>query len=123
MTSDYEPLENIDDSVILDNTKDSMFKNSIVPFFKALDAMRKSGVIAEEDNDFKRDIEFEKLIMDPNFDPENLTAIEIQTLEKYMSYIQTLLLDDNEDKLIKAIDTLKKNSKKKKQRWRDIKKR
>lgn len=123
MTSEYEPLENIDDSIVLDNTKDSMFKNSIVPFFKALDAMRKSGVIAEEDNDFKRDVEFEKLIMDPNFDPENLTATEIQTLEKYMNYIQTLLLDDNEDKLIKAINTLKKNSKKKKQRWRDIKKR
>lgn len=119
-----EVKENIDDSfeVEIDKEDNKGMIDAIVPFFKALDVMRKEGVINSEDSSFKRDIEFEKLIADPNFNPENLTAKEIGTLEMYMNYIHSIILDDDKDKLMKAIGNISKNSKKKKQRWRDIKK-
>lgn len=119
-----ENKENIDDSfeVEIDKENNKGMIDAIVPFFKALDVMRKEGVINNEDSSFKRDIEFEKLITDPNFNPENLTAKEISTLEMYMNYIHSIVLDDDKNKLMKAIGHISKNSKKKKQRWRDIKK-
>ena len=72
MTDRFEPIENIDESFDIDkdnNNKSAM--QNIVPFFKALDVMRKEGIINDENADFKRDVEFEKLITDQNFDPEN----------------------------------------------------
>lgn len=123
MTDRFEPIENIDESFDIDkdnNNKSAM--QNIVPFFKALDVMRKEGIINDENADFKRDVEFEKLITDQNFDPENLTEKELLTLNSYMNYIQSVILDNDNDKLMKAVNNLSKNSKKKKKRWRDIKK-
>lgn len=123
MTDRFEPIENIDESFDIDkdnNNKSAM--QNIVPFFKALDVMRKEGIINDENTDFKRDVEFEKLITDENFDPENLTEKELLTLNSYMNYIQSVVLDNDNDKLMKAVNNLSKNSKKKKKRWRDIKK-
>ena len=123
MTDRFEPIENIDESFDIDkddNNKSAM--QNIVPFFKALDVMRKEGIINDENADFKRDVEFEKLITDQNFDPENLTEKELLTLNSYMNYIQSVILDSDNDKLMKAVNNLSKNSKKKKKRWRDIKK-
>ena len=98
MTDRFEPIENIDESFDIDkddNNKSAM--QNIVPFFKALDVMRKEGIINDENADFKRDVEFEKLITDQNFDPENLTEKELLTLNSYMNYIQSVILDnDNE---------------------------
>ena len=124
MTDRFEPIENIDESFDIDkddnNNKSAM--QNIVPFFKALDVMKKEGIINDENADFKRDVEFEKLITDQNFDPENLTEKELLTLNSYMNYIQSVILDNDNDKLMKAVNNLSKNSKKKKKRWRDIKK-
>ena len=124
MTDDFkgESIDNIDDSFEVDmddNGKSAI--QSIVPFFQALSTMRKEGLIKDEDTSFKRDVEFEKLIMDPNFNPENLTESEIVKLNSYMTYIQSVIMDDDKDKLLKAVKHLN-SKKKKKQRWRDIKK-
>lgn len=117
---------NTDDSFEIERNMDKADNgnmiDSIIPFFKALDVMRKEGIVNDEDSDFKRDIEFEKLIMDPAFNPENLTSSEIAKLGMYMNYIQSIVIDDDKNKLLKAINSISANSKKKK-RWRDIKKR
>ena len=104
-------------------SKDDSDIKSIVPFFKALSELRKAGALAGENKKFKRDIKFEELIMDPSFNPATLTDSEIVKLNEYMDYIQSVLINDDKNKLLKAIDNISKGKKVKvKHRWRDIKK-
>ena len=103
--------------------KDDSDIKSIVPFFKALSELRKAGALAGENKEFKRDIRFEELIMDPSFNPATLTDSEVVKLNEYMDYIQSVLINDDKNKLLKAIDSISKGKKvKAKRRWRDIKK-
>lgn len=104
-------------------SKDDSDIKSIVPFFKALSELRKAGALAGENKEFKRDIKFEELIMDPSFNPATLTDSEVVKLNEYMDYIQSVLINDDKNKLLKAIDSISKGKKVKvKHRWRDIKK-
>lgn len=119
MTDRFEPMSNIDESFEIDKSNEAV--KNIAPFFKAISLLRDNGVIKDEDSNFKRDIEFEKLLTDPNFDPNNLTESEIIKLGEYMNYMQSILLDDNEESLARAVNAASK-LKKKKKRWRDIKK-
>ena len=67
----------IDEEMVLETesafSKDDSDIKSIVPFFKALSELRKAGALAGENKEFKRDIRFEELIMDPSFNPATLT--------------------------------------------------
>ena len=101
--------------------KENSEAKSIVPFFKALAELRKAGALAGENKDFKRDIKFEELIMDPSFNPATLTDSEVVKLNEYMDYIQSVLISDDKNKLLKAVNNISKG-KKIKSRWRDIKK-
>ena len=117
----------IDDQVVFETesvfSKDDSDIKSIVPFFKALSELRKAGALAGENKDFKRDVKFEELIMDPSFNPATLTDSEVVKLNEYMDYIQSILIDDDKNKLLKAINNISKGKKVKvKHRWRDIKK-
>ena len=104
-------------------SKDDSDIKSIVPFFKALSELRKAGALAGENKEFKRDIRFEELIMDPSFNPATLTDSEVVKLNEYMDYIQSVLINDDKNKLLKAISNISKGKKVKvKHRWRDIKK-
>lgn len=117
----------IDEEIVLE-TESVFFKDdsdikSIVPFFKALSELRKAGALAGENKEFKRDIKFEELIMDPSFNPATLTDSEVVKLNEYMDYIQSVLINDDKNKLLKAIDSISKGKKvKAKHRWRDVKK-
>lgn len=118
---------NIDEDIVLETesifSKDHNDVESIVPFFKALSELRKAGALAGENKKFKRDIKFEELIMDPSFNPATLTDSEIVKLNEYMEYIQSVLINDDKNKLLKAIDNISKGKKVKvKRRWRDVKK-
>ena len=117
----------IDDQVVFETesvfSKDDSDIKSIVPFFKALSELRKAGALAGENKEFKRDVKFEELIMDPSFNPATLTDSEVVKLNEYMDYIQSILIDDDKNKLLKAINNISKGKKVKvKHRWRDIKK-
>ena len=117
----------IDDQVVFETesvfSKDDSDIKSIVPFFKALSELRKAGALAGENKEFKRDIKFEELIMDPSFNPATLTDSEVVKLNEYMDYIQSILINDDKNKLLKAINNISKGKKVKvKHRWRDIKK-
>ena len=103
--------------------KENSEAKSIVPFFKALAELRKAGALAGENKEFKRDIRFEELIMDPSFNPATLTDSEVVKLNEYMDYIQSVLINDDKNKLLKAISNISKGKKVKvKHRWRDVKK-
>ena len=115
----------IDEEMVLE-TESVFFKDdsdikSIVPFFKALSELRKDGALAGENKEFKRDVRFEELIMDPSFNPATLTDSEVVKLNEYMDYIQSVLINDDKNKLLKAISNISKG-KKVKHRWRDVKK-
>ena len=115
----------IDDEIVFETesvfSKDYNNVESVVPFFKALSELRKAGALAGENKEFKRDIKFEELIMDPSFNPATLTDSEIVKLNEYMDYIQSVLISDDKNKLLKAVNNISKG-KKIKSRWRDIKK-
>ena len=117
----------IDEEMVLETesvfSKDDSDIKSIVPFFKALSELRKAGALAGENKEFKRDVKFEELIMDPSFNPATLTDSEVVKLNEYMDYIQSVLINDDKNKLLKAISNISKGKKAKvKHRWRDIKK-
>ena len=117
----------IDEEMVLETesvfSKDDSDIKSIVPFFKALSELRKAGALAGENREFKRDVKFEELIMDPSFNPATLTDSEVVKLNEYMDYIQSVLINDDKNKLLKAINNISKGKKVKvKHRWRDIKK-
>lgn len=117
----------IDEQVVFETesvfSKDDSDIKSIVPFFKALSELRKAGALAGENKEFKRDVKFEELIMDPSFNPATLTDSEVVKLNEYMDYIQSILINDDKNKLLKAINNISKGKKVKvKHRWRDIKK-
>ena len=104
-------------------SKDDSDIKSIVPFFKALSELRKAGALAGEKSNFKRDLKFEELIIDPFFNPATLTDSEVVKLNEYMDYIQSVLISDDKNKLLKAVNNISKGKKVKvKHRWRDIKK-
>ena len=117
----------IDEEMVFE-TESAFFKDdsdikSIVPFFKALSELRKAGALAGENKEFKRDVRFEELIMDPSFNPATLTDSEVVKLHEYMDYIQSVLINYDKIKLLKAISNISKGKKVKvKRRWRDIKK-
>ncbi len=103
--------------------KENSEAKSIVPFFKALAELRKAGALAGEKSNFKRDLKFEELIIDPSFNPATLTDSEVVKLNEYMDYIQSVLISDDKNKLLKAVNNISKGKKVKvKHRWRDIKK-
>ena len=117
----------IDEEMVLETesvfSKDYNDIESVVPFFKALSELRKAGALAGENKEFKRDIRFEELIMDPSFNPATLTDSEVVKLNEYMDYIQSVLINDDKNKLLKAISNISKGKKVKAQhRWRDVKK-
>ena len=102
----------IDEEMVLETesafSKDDSDIKSIVPFFKALSELRKAGALAGENKEFKRDIRFEELIMDPSFNPATLTDSEVVKLNEYMEYIQSVLINDDKNKLLKAISNISK---------------
>ena len=54
---------------------------------------------------------------------DDLTDSEVVKLNEYMDYIQSILINDDKNKLLKAINNISKGKKVKvKHRWRDIKK-
>lgn len=105
-------------------------KNQVLPFFKALSEMRKLGLLNDEDENFKRDMEFEKLIEADELDEEYIVENFTDSLNKYMEYFNSVLFNMSDDKLKllanavqKQEAAIKKKSKTKKARWRDVKNR
>lgn len=117
-----------DDEVILPH-RDKKKKNDILPFFKALSEMRKLGLLDDEAEGFKRDMEFEKLLESDDLDEDFIVEKYTHSLNKYMEYFNSILFNMSDDKLKKLAAVVEKQSqevkrinKKKKPRWRDVRK-